>query len=83
MSAAGETAIRQAMRVLSHFDQITLDPDLLDSAARLGSANLRSLDVIHLAAASMFQPDLRAVVTYDTRMGAGATALGMAVEAPK
>ena len=42
---------------------------------------VRSLDAIHLACAELVGGDLRAVVTYDQRMGAAA-ALGLLVVAP-
>lgn len=42
----------------------------------------RSLDAIHIASAQLVVGDLRAIVTYDQRMAAAATALGYTVEAP-
>jgi predicted nucleic acid-binding protein len=43
---------------------------------------LRSLDAIHLASARLLGSDLRAVVTYDERMAAIASGLGITVEKP-
>ena len=41
-----------------------------------------SLDALHLAAALAVGSDLAGVVTYDTRMGAAARSLGLAVVSP-
>ena len=79
----GNRAIEQARRQLSRLDQIVLGSALLDRAATLSpEAHLRSLDSIHLAAAQLIGSELRAVVTYDTRMAAAAESIGMTVEAP-
>jgi hypothetical protein len=43
---------------------------------------LRSLDAIHLAAAQLVAPTLRAVVTYDRRMAEAAASLGFPVASP-
>lgn len=43
---------------------------------------VRSLDAIHLAAATSLGADLQAVVTCDHRMQESAASLGVAVEAP-
>ena len=53
-----------------------------DVAGRLAPAELRSLDAIHLAAASELGPDLEGVVTYDQRVIAGAQAAGFPVIRP-
>lgn len=84
VSGGGPAAIAHARRQLSRVDHINLDRDLLDDAATLspGSRLLRSLDAIHLASARVIGSDLRAVVTYDQRMGDAAVALGLTVEAP-
>jgi len=69
--------------MLARVEQIQLDRPLLDDAATLaGSSPLRYLDAIHLASARLVGSDLRAVVTYDERMVAVASELGMAVESP-
>jgi predicted nucleic acid-binding protein len=82
VSPAGPQAVALARRQLARFHQLDLDRELLDRAADLlGAEPLRSLDAIHLAAAQTL-PALKAVVTYDTRMGAAARALGLPVDAP-
>ena len=83
VQAGGAAAVAQARRQLSRLHQVTLDTGLLDIAAPLVPGTLlRSLDAIHLASAQLLGADLRAVVTYDLRMAAAATTLGIAVEAP-
>jgi len=83
VTAGGAAAIAQARRQLSRLDQAALTSDLLDQAANLAPGTLlRSLDAIHLAAAQLAGKDLRAVVTYDRRMAAVATQLGLPVQAP-
>ncbi len=80
----GPAALAHARRQLARVDEITLDSDLLDTAATIAPGErLRSLDAIHLASAQMLAPDLRAVVTYDLRMAAAGHALGLTIEAPK
>jgi uncharacterized protein len=83
VSGGGARAIGHARRMLTRVDQIHLDRTLLDEAATLApSSVLRSLDAIHLASARLLGSDLRSVVTYDERMGAIASGLGMPVERP-
>lgn len=83
VAAGGPSAIAHARRQLARVDQINIDRDLLDAAARLATGTiLRSLDAIHLAAASSMGTDLRSVLTYDQRMQDTATALGITVDAP-
>jgi predicted nucleic acid-binding protein len=79
----GPAALAHARRQLARVDEITLDRDLLDTAATIAPGErLRSLNAIHLASAQMLAPDLRAVVTYDQRMAAAGHALGMTIETP-
>lgn len=81
--SGGPAAIAKAHRQLGRLHQVNLDTALLDSAASLAPGSLlRSLDAIHLASAQLLGTDLRAVVTYDQRMAAAATALGLTVDAP-
>jgi predicted nucleic acid-binding protein len=80
----GPAALAQAQRQLSRIDQVLLSIELLDSAATLApTAQLRSLDAIHLAAARLVGADLLAIVTYDRRMAEAARDLGLAVETPQ
>jgi predicted nucleic acid-binding protein len=43
---------------------------------------LRSLDAIHLATAQLLGADLARIVTYDDRMAAAASQLGLTVARP-
>lgn len=79
---SGRVAMAAARRVLRGIDLIRLDDALLDAAGMLEPLGLRSLDAIHLAAAQLVAPALRAVVTYDRRMAEAAAALGFPTSAP-
>lgn len=59
-----------------------VDEPLLDRAADLEPADLRSLDAVHLAAALALVPDLTVVVTYDDRLARAAEASGLVVASP-
>ena len=78
----GPAAIAAARRLLQRIDLIRLDDALFDAAGMLEPVGLGSLDAVHLAAAHLVAPVLRAIVTYDRRMAEGAGALGFAVVAP-
>lgn len=72
----------RARAVIGRLELVALDEALLDAAGLLGDPVLRTLDAIHLAAARVFGPELEQIVTYDVRMAAAATALGLPVIAP-
>jgi predicted nucleic acid-binding protein len=74
--------IPEARKLLAGIHLIRLDDALLDRAAHLDPAELRSLDSIHLAAAASLGGDLAAVVSYDDRLLAAATALGLPTATP-
>jgi uncharacterized protein len=78
----GSAATVRATRLLERVSLLRLDDTLLDAAAALGGAELRSLDAIHLAAAQALGDDLAEVITYDQRMAAAAGELELAVTAP-
>lgn len=83
VAGGGPGAVAHARRILARVDEIHLDRALLDQAATVApSTRLRSLDAIHLASAALLGSDLRAVVTYDERMGGVASTLGLEVERP-
>ena len=83
VAGGGGAAIANARRQLARLHHVNLDAALLDSAATIGPGLVvRSLDAIHLACAQVVGGDLRAVVTYDQRMSAAATALGLVASAP-
>ncbi|HEV2953099.1 MAG TPA: type II toxin-antitoxin system VapC family toxin, partial [Candidatus Dormibacteraeota bacterium] len=68
----GAGAVETARRMLGLGELVRISPALLDLSASLGPVELRTLDAIHLAAASLLGRDLLAVVTYDQRMAAAA-----------
>ena len=81
--AGGMPAVAKARRQLGRLHVVPLDRALLDEAATLGAGQvLRSLDAIHLAAATRLGPSVRAVITYDQRMQQAADAVGLPVAAP-
>lgn len=78
----GKPAEDRASRVLGRVRLLSIDHALLQQAAALDVALLRSLDAIHLASARTLGDDLVFVVTYDRRMSEAAVALGMPVRSP-
>ena len=70
-----------ARRVIAKLHLVPLNNRLLDAAAAMLPPELRTLDAIHLAAA-MTAPDLRAIVTYDSRLADAAATADLAVVAP-
>jgi predicted nucleic acid-binding protein len=78
----GSEVVARARRVLARVQLLRLDDALLDSAAGIDSAVLRSLDAIHLAAARSFEDSLGSLVTYDVRLCEAAEQLGLTVTAP-
>jgi predicted nucleic acid-binding protein len=78
----GPAAVETARRFLRNIDLVRLDEALLDAAGMLEPLAVRSLEAIHLAAAQLVAPTLRAVVTYDRRMADAAASLGFPVAAP-
>ena len=79
----GAPAVAHARRQFARLYLMVMDRDLLDRAATLApAAVLRSLDAIHLATAQLLGSELRAVVTYDVRMGQAALSLGLTVVSP-
>lgn len=78
----GKPAVRRGAEVLARIDLLRVSDRLLDAAARISPAELRSLDAIHLATAQQLGSDLAGLVTYDERMSRAAQDLGWAVAAP-
>jgi uncharacterized protein len=72
----------EARKLLAGVHLIRLDDALLDRSADLEPIELRSLDAIHLAAAASLGDDLAAVVSYDDRLLAAATSLGLPTATP-
>jgi len=82
VGAHGRPATDRARQLLQRVSLVRLDDVLLDEAAALNAANLRSLDAIHLAAARALGEGLAEVITYDRHMAESAAHLGLPVIAP-
>ncbi len=78
----GAKVTARARATIQRIELVHVDDALLDAAAALDPAILRSLDAIHLASALSVAAELEAVVTYDARMAAGAAVLGLRAVAP-
>jgi predicted nucleic acid-binding protein len=78
----GTAARERARDVLARFDLVRVNERVLEIAGSLLPPELRSLDAIHLATASLLGTSRRALVTYDARMAAAARAMGWHVAAP-
>lgn len=72
----------RALEVLSRIELIRVNDRVLGVASTLLPPEMRSLDAIHLATASLLGDQLGRVVTYDERMADAARALGFGVVAP-
>jgi predicted nucleic acid-binding protein len=68
--------------VLDRLVLVDTDRRILERAAGLAPAELRSLDAIHLATALEVRDSIDAVVTYDDRLAAAAQIHGFATAAP-
>jgi uncharacterized protein len=68
--------------VLRSVIALEIDDAIAMSAARVGSAAVRTLDAIHLATALALGTDVAAFVTYDDRQADAARALGLPVVRP-
>ena len=78
----GLPAQERAHDVLNRLDLIRINDRVLTIAGGLLPPELRSLDAIHLATASLLGDTLGNVVTYDARMAEAARGLGWSVVAP-
>lgn len=78
----GEAALASGRRVLDRIDLVRVNDRVLDLAATLLLADVRSLDAIHLATAGRLGDDLGEIVTYDERMATAARSMGWRVSAP-
>ena len=78
----GPAAVQRGHEVLSRIELIRVSDRILLDAGTLLPAQLRSLDAIHIATMRQLGGSLRRVVTYDSRMTAAASAMGMTTVAP-
>lgn len=79
----GAVALGRARAALSTVTLLPIDEATLEQAAELEAPELRSLDALHLAAASSLAGDLRRLYSYDARLSAAAAALGLDVLGPR
>ena len=75
-------AVGHAHRAMGRLVLLDVTGDLLEDAGMIDPADLRTLDAIHLAAARSLGSDLAALITYDARLAAAATHLGLPVVTP-
>ena len=78
----GPSAVQRGHDVLARLELIRVSDRILLEAGTLLPAELRSLDAIHLATMRQLGGSLRRVVTYDSRMAAAVSAMGMMTVAP-
>ncbi len=75
-------ALPGARALLAGIDLIPMTGDLLDDAAEVGDATLRTLDAIHLASAISVRAELSAFVAYDRRLAEAGASAGLDVLRP-
>ena len=78
----GELAVARARVALTAITLLALDDRILQAAAELDPAELRSLDALHLATAIALGADLQLMYCYDARLAEAAHALGITVARP-
>ena len=78
----GPKALRTASDTLSRIDLIRVSERILAHAGTLEPAEIRTLDAIHLASASLLNDSLDEFVCYDKRLSRAAAARGWTVRSP-
>jgi predicted nucleic acid-binding protein len=78
----GELAARRARVALTAITLVPLDDAILQAAAELEPAELRSLDAVHLATVLSLGEGLERLFCYDARLKDAAQALGIEVSQP-
>ena len=79
---SGEPALESGQGVLARCELVRVNDRILNLAATLLPANVRSLDAIHLATAQRLGDDVGELVTYDDRMATAARSLKFRVTSP-
>lgn len=77
-----ESTVIGARQVLMGLNLLPMTVDLIEQAALVGPAELRSLDAVHLASALSVSEDVTAFVVYDTRLRTAVVDAGIEVAAP-
>lgn len=78
----GEEYAEDARSFIVDVALLPLDGAVLDEAASIGPAGLRSLDALHLATALSVRDEIGAFFTYDERLAEAAASHGLAVARP-
>ncbi|MDN5794846.1 MAG: type II toxin-antitoxin system VapC family toxin [Intrasporangium sp.] len=78
----GPEAIPLALHLFTEVALVPVDHVVLDLAALLEPAGLRTLDALHLASAGSLGEAVTAVVAYDERLLAAAGLVGLATASP-
>lgn len=78
----GPKALEAAANTLSQIDLIRVSERILAHAGTLEPAEIRTLDAIHLASASLLNDSLDEFVCYDKRLSRAAAAWGWTVRSP-
>lgn len=79
---AAPMLLPDARDLLTAFDYVAIDEDIVEAAMVEPDRALRSLDAIHLATARVLGTELTGMVTYDDRLAVAAAEAGMPVLAP-
>lgn len=74
--------LARADDVLRFLSLIQLDGSIIESAGKVASLNLRTLDALHLATAEWLADDLGVLITYDRRLADAARARSLNVYQP-
>ena len=72
----------RARLVLDGVALLAVEPEILEKAADLAPAELRTLDAIHVASAVSLGADLLAYVSYEDRQGKAARKAGLSLVQP-
>lgn len=78
----GTKAMVAGRALVRRLHLIAIDDALLERAATLQPATLRTLDAIHLATAMSIGDDLSALVAYDRRLVGAASGVGLPTASP-
>ena len=78
----GAAALRAAKEVLSCIDLVRINARVLSRAATMNPPELRTLDAIHLATASLFGNSVHRFVCYDGRLASAANGGNWIVVSP-
>ncbi|MEP7023128.1 MAG: type II toxin-antitoxin system VapC family toxin [Actinomycetota bacterium] len=83
VARARPALLPDARDLLLAFSCIAMDEDIVEGAMNEPDRGLRSLDVIHLATARIFGPELEAIVSYDDRLVKAANDAGLPTVSPR